>query len=92
MTADNADISRANPTDRSLAALAEERNELWTQVHDLKIREHDAAELRRVLAARKASLSWRMTAPLRRLAGRLRPRRVGHDNPTPSDTSSARRA
>jgi hypothetical protein len=83
--ADNAD-GRADP-DRSLAALAEERNELWTKAHRVKALERDAAELRRLLAAREASLSWRLTAPLRR-----RRRRQEGPTPTPSDTSSANRA
>lgn len=71
--------------DRSLAALAEERNELWAQAHRVKALERDAAELRRLLAAREASLSWRLTAPLRR-------RRARQDRPTPNETSSANRA
>jgi hypothetical protein len=86
MTGDNADLS--------IAAIAEERNELWAEAHRAKLLEHEAARLRALLVAREASLSWRMTAPLRRATARLRPRRPGQGRPTPtpSDTSSARRA
>jgi hypothetical protein len=89
MTAENADPPRPDAA-RSLAALAEERNELWVQAHRVKVLEREAAELRRLLAAREASLSWRLSAPLRR----LRPVRARHEGPTPtpSDTSSASRS
>jgi hypothetical protein len=84
----------ADTADRSLAGIAEERNELWADAHRAKVLEHEAARLRALLAAREASLSWRMTAPLRRVTARLRPRgrRQGRRTPTPNDTSSARRA
>ena len=80
-------MTAENP-DRSLAALADERNELWTRAHRVKVLEREAAELRRLLATREASLSWRLTAPLRRLG---RARHAG-PTPTPSDTSSASRS
>jgi hypothetical protein len=75
--------------DRSLATLAEERNELWVQAHRVKALERDAAELRGLLAAREASLSWRLTAPLRRL--RANGARHPGPTPTPNETSSASR-
>jgi hypothetical protein len=89
MTAENADRTLAENADRSLAALAEERNELWMQAHRVKALEREAAELRRRLAAREASLSWRLTAPLRR-----RPRRAHHADatPIPRETSRASRS
>jgi hypothetical protein len=80
MTADDADLS-PDP----LAAIAEERNELWARAHRAHVLEREAAALRAALAAREASLSWRMTAPLRRLGHR-------GSAPTPSDTSSASRS
>jgi hypothetical protein len=76
-----------------LARLVAERNAAWVQAHRARALERDAAELQVLLQRRKASLSWRLTAPLRQALPALGPRPQSQsDTPTPSDTSSARRA
>src|SRR5215213_6816518 len=76
-----------------LARLVAERNAAWVDAHRAKALQRDAAELEALLQTRKASLSWRLTAPLRRALPALGPRRRDQDGtPTPSDTSSANRA
>jgi len=72
-----------------LARLVAERNVAWVQAHRAKALERDAAELAALLQTRKASLSWRLTAPLRRALPALGPQ---ERTPTPSDRSSANRA
>ena len=72
-----------------LARLVAERNAAWVDAHRAKALERDAAELAALLQTRKGSLSWRLTAPLRRALPALGPQ---DRTPTPSDTSSPRRA
>ena len=75
-----------------LARLVAERNAAWEQAHRAKALQRDAAELEALLRTRKASLSWRLTAPLRRAIPALGPRPRGQDPaPTPSDRSNANR-
>ena len=76
-----------------LGRLIAERNAAWVQAHRAKALQRDAAELGALLQTRKASLSWRLTAPLRRALPALGPRPRDQDGtPTPSDRSSANRA
>jgi hypothetical protein len=93
------DHDRSDPSsapgdgESAVARLVAERNAAWVQAHRAKALERDAAELEALLQTRKASLSWRLTAPLRRALPALGPRPRGQDGtPTPSDTSSANRA
>jgi hypothetical protein len=76
-----------------LARLVAERNAAWVDAHRAKALERDAAELRALLQRRKASLSWRLTEPLRRAVPALGPRpQRQSDAPTPTDRSNANRA
>ena len=72
-----------------LARLVAERNAAWVDAHRAKALERDAAELTALLQTRKTSLSWRLTARLRRALPALGPQ---ERTPTPSDRSSANRA
>jgi hypothetical protein len=98
MTAD--DHHGSDPTtarderESPMTRLVAERNAAWVEAHRAKALERDAAELAALVRARKASLSWRLTAPLRRAMPALGPKRPGQRRspPTPSERSSARRA
>ena len=85
-------MSPSDETDPTLLAALEERNALWAQALHARALRREVDELRELLAAREASRSWRLTAPLRRIAGQVRGARPTRSTPTPSDTSSASRA
>ena len=85
-------MPRADETDPTLLAALEERNALWAQALHARALRREVDELRELLAAREASRSWRLTAPLRRVAAQIRGGRRARSTPTPSDTSSASRA
>ena len=72
----------------SLADLAEERARLWADAHRARALAHERARLEALLATRRRSISWRITAPLRRAAAVVRPAR----QPTDRDRSNASRA
>ena len=76
--------------DASLAALARERNELWTEALRAKALAREAARLESLVQVRRRSISWRITAPLRR--ARRTPAARHDDAPTERDTSNASRA
>jgi hypothetical protein len=73
---------------RSVADLAEERARLWADAHRARALAHERARLQALLDMRRSSVSWRVTAPLRRAAAAVRYRR----GPTDRDTSNASRA
>jgi hypothetical protein len=60
---------------RDDATLLRERNDAWAAAQRAKALECEVAQLREVLAHHELSVSWRLTAPLRRVGGALRPRR-----------------
>jgi hypothetical protein len=87
--------SSIDPTaDTSLAALLHQRNDAWAAAQRTNALECEVARLREVLTHHEMSVSWRVTAPLRRVGRALRPRRAAQpgSSPTPTDTSKARRA
>ncbi len=59
--------------------LLRERNDAWAAAQRAKALEGEVAELREVLSHREQSVSWRVTAPLRRLGHALRPKRSAAD-------------
>ena len=71
-----------------LADLAEERARLWADAHRARALAHERARLQALLDTRRRSISWRITAPLRRAAAALRPQR----QPIDRDRSNASRA
>ena len=72
----------------SVADLAEERARLWADAHRARALAHERVRLQALLDMRQSSVSWRVTAPLRRAAAAVRHRR----GPTDRDTSNASRA
>ena len=80
----------APANDAALAALLRERNDAWAAAQHAKALECEVAHLREVLTHHETSVSWRLTAPLRRVGRALRPRAA--QPPTPTDTSNASRA
>lgn len=76
--------------DAALAEVLRERNDAWAAAQRAKAVEDEVAHLRQILTHREMSVSWRSTAPLRRLGRALRPKRA--QPPTPADTSKASRA
>jgi hypothetical protein len=76
--------------DAALAAILRERNDAWAAAQRAKALEGEVAHLREVLGHHEMSVSWRLTAPLRRVGRALRPKRA--QPPTPADTSTASRA
>jgi len=56
-------------------ALLRERNDAWAAAQRAKALEAEVAHLRQLLAQRELSVSWRLTAPLRRIGRALRPKR-----------------
>ena len=83
--------SHAMADDEALQTLLRERNDAWGDAQRAKALECEVAQLREVLAHHEQSVSWRLTAPLRRAGRALRPKR-GAQPPTPTDTSNASRA
>ena len=77
--------------DAALTALLRERNDAWAAAQRAKALECEVGHLRELLAHHEFSVSWRRTAPLRRVGRALRPKRGGQP-PTPTDTSNASRA
>jgi hypothetical protein len=61
------------------AALLRERNDAWAAAQRAKALECEVAQLREVVAHHELSVSWRLTAPLRRLGRALRPKRSAAD-------------
>jgi hypothetical protein len=81
------------PADDDLATLLRERNDAWFAAQRAKSLECEVAHLREVLTHHETSVSWRLTAPIRRVGRALRPRRAAQpEPPTPTDTSNASRA
>jgi hypothetical protein len=77
----------------SPADLARERADLWMDAHRARALAHERARLEALLETRRRSISWRMTAPLRRAGAALVRMRFGQrPSPTERDTSNARRA
>ena len=56
-------------------ALLRERNDAWAAAQRAKALEAEVAQLRQLLTHRELSVSWRLTAPLRRVGRKLRPKR-----------------
>jgi hypothetical protein len=79
------------PDDAALAAVLRERNDAWAAAQRAQAVEDEVADLRQILTHHEMSVSWRLTAPLRRLGRALRPKR-GAQPPTPADTSKVSRA
>ena len=71
-----------------IADLAEERARLWADALRSRALVHERARLQALLDMRRSSISWRLTAPLRRAGAALRPGR----QPTDRDRSNASRA
>ena len=57
---------RSDTTDARLAELAAERARLWEEVQRLRAERRDVEYHEQRLAQLESSLSWRLTAPLRR--------------------------
>jgi hypothetical protein len=51
--------------DPALEELLRERARLWGQLHEERAAEREVEDLRRQIARMEASLSWRVTRPLR---------------------------
>jgi len=67
--------ARVQRAERALADALRERNKLWAQLQTRIAQERQVEHMERVLADMQASLSWRLTAPLRlvkRLGGPMR--------------------
>jgi hypothetical protein len=77
--------------DADLATLLRERNDAWAAAQRAQALECEVAHLREVLTHHETSVSWRLTAPIRRIGRALRVRAPGQD-PTPTDRSNASRA
>lgn len=91
MTHDDRNAPEPDPDEpaASLAALARERNELWTEALRAKALAREAARLESLVQVRRRSISWRITAPLRR--ARRTPSADHDDASTDRDTSNASR-
>jgi hypothetical protein len=92
-TEDNPEERTDDAVAASAADLARERADLWMEAHRARALAHERARLQALLDSRRRSLSWRMTAPLRRAHAALGRIRSGQrESPTDRETSNARRA
>lgn len=68
MTQDLQDTEhRLAEVDAALERVSRERAELWAEVNRLKSVDAELADVRKMLATMRASPSWRVTAPLRKV-------------------------
>jgi predicted RNase H-like nuclease (RuvC/YqgF family) len=58
-------MSETTDTDRELEQLRRERARLWEQLHEQRAAEREVEHLEAQIARMEASLSWRITWPLR---------------------------
>jgi len=56
---------RVQRAEAQLAAALEERNRLWEDAHRARAAERELAHTRRMVEGMQASVSWRVTTPLR---------------------------
>jgi hypothetical protein len=58
-------MSETTDTERALEEALRERARLWEQLHEQRAAEREVEHLKAQIARMEASLSWRITRPLR---------------------------